>query len=34
MGEVEKIGSIDEEEVGISVRIWGEGIVEMEGIFI
>ena len=31
--EVGKIGARDEEEVRINVSIWGEAIVEMEGIF-
>ena len=34
IGEVGKIGARDEEEVRIGVWIWGEGIVEMEGMFI
>ena len=33
IGEVGKIGARDEKEVRISVSIWGEAIVEMEGIF-
>ena len=31
MGEVGKIGARDEEEVRISVSIWGGAIVEIEG---
>ena len=31
IGEVGKIDTRDEEEVGIEVSIWGERIVEMEG---
>ena len=31
IGEVGKMGARDGEEVRISVSIWGEAIVEMEG---
>ena len=32
MGEVEKINTMDEEEVRIWVSVWGEIIVEVDGI--